>query len=215
MSVSPFPSFDFCLFIYYLVHLFIFNVGVVFEWFSWDLASIRQALTIFAQGQGCTQAMPVAHIRSVLLQKDTAQLLLFYCVIFTCEQLKGLCQGYDCTAKPVLLLPGKPIHAWFWNGMRFGWLLLADAQTIPPSCSHRLWKPLPTHFLAQHSVAPLQAVSPCLLKCSNANCIWVLQTPSGQASPELQSKVSWPERSPSIRCEAMWGAGSRGIILLA
>lgn len=139
---------------------------MVFEWSPWDLASIRQAFTILAQRQGCTQTMPVAHVRSVLLQKDTAQLLLFQHVIFMCEQLKGLCQGYDCTTKPVLLLPGKPVHAWFWNGMHFGWLLLADTQTFSPSRSRRLWKPLPTHFLAQHFVAPLQAAFPCLLMCS-------------------------------------------------
>lgn len=54
-------------------------------------------------------------------------------VIFMCAQFEGMCQGYDCTVTSVLLLLGKPLHALFQNGMRFGWHLLADMQTFPPA----------------------------------------------------------------------------------
>lgn len=95
---------------------------------------------------------------------------LFSVVVFMYEQLEGLRPGYNCTITSVLPLLGKPFPAPFQNGMRFGWLLLADTQAfLPRSC--RLWKSLPTRFLVQRSVARSQAVSPCLLTCSGKTVI--------------------------------------------
>lgn len=63
-----------------------------------------------------------AHVRSAALQKTAARILLFQCVVFTGEQFEGLRHGDDCTI-PSVLLP-------FQTGMRFGWPLLAVAQTF-------------------------------------------------------------------------------------
>lgn len=73
------------------------------------------------------------------------------------EAVQGPVSSYDCTITSALL--GKPLPAPFQNGMRFGWLLLADTQTFPlaPAGSGRLCR----HFLVHRFMAQLQAVSLC------------------------------------------------------
>lgn len=153
---------------------------------------MRPGLNQTGFGHPCSKT-GLCLVRLVPLQKDTAQLLLFHCVIFTCEQLQGLCQGYDCTTKPVLLLlllPGNPMHARIRNGMHF-W--------VAPPCRRSDFPPPPApagsgNLCRRNSkgAAFCGSVAGPLLRV-RANRIWVSQTPPGQAAAEpsfLARKVS-------------------------
>lgn len=99
-----------------------------------------------------------------------------------CEQLEGLCQGYNCTITCALLLLGKSLCALLQNGMHFGWLLVADTQTSP-----RLLQAL------EASADPLPRTVFC---GSVAGCFSALTNmfgpcrPSGQIALGLQSRAA-------------------------